>query len=108
MHYYKRLRDLREDSDRSQQEIADILGITQVQYYRYESGQREMPFHLVIQLAKYYSVSIDYISDLTNDKRGITVSELSAEETELIKRYRSLGEKKKGRLLERLDVLSDD
>lgn len=68
MNYYQRLRDLREDQDLRQKEIAAILGITVQQYSLYETGTREIPFHHVISLAKYYHVSIDYIAGLTNRK----------------------------------------
>jgi len=69
--YYQRLRDLREDGDRviKQQEIADLLGTTQQTYSLWERGDREIPFHHVITLAKYYGVSIDYIAGLTNRKK---------------------------------------
>ena len=105
MYYYQRIRDLREDNDRTQKEIADFLGISQTQYHLYESGKRELPFHMAIELAKRYDVSLDYIAGLTNDKRGLTRSELSAELTTLLKKYDCLSPQNKGRLLERLDVL---
>lgn len=68
---YQRLKDLREDGGRviKQQEIANILGTTQQTYSLWELGVREIPFHHVITLAKYYNVSIDYIAGLTNNKR---------------------------------------
>lgn len=69
MHYYQRIRDLREDKDMTQKEIAAILGITTQQYSLYERGDREIPFHHAIALAKYYKVSLDYIAGLTNDKK---------------------------------------
>ncbi len=62
MYYYQRIRDLREDSDLSQQSVADILGITRQQYQLYESGRREMPMHLFIVLADHYNVSLDYLA----------------------------------------------
>ena len=64
--YYKRLRDLREDSDKSQAEIASILGMKQQQYARYENGTQEIPLHHFIALAKYYNVSLDYLAGLTD------------------------------------------
>ena len=64
--YYKRLKDLREDKDLKQKEIAGILGTTQKQYSRWETGEYEIPFRYVIELAKYYDVTIDYIANLTN------------------------------------------
>ncbi len=68
MGYYKRLRDLREDNDYTQKEIADILFTTQPQYYRYESGLRDLPCELAIILAKFYNTSTDYILGITDKK----------------------------------------
>lgn len=66
MAHYKRLKDLREDNNYTQKEIADILFTTQPQYYRYESGLRDLPCELVVILAKFYNVSTDYILGLTD------------------------------------------
>lgn len=71
MNYYPRLRDLREDRDLTQEDIAKILETEQSYYSKYEKGTRPIPFDRVIKLAKFYNVSIDYIAGLTNDKRGI-------------------------------------
>jgi len=70
--YYHRLRDLREDGNKviRQDEIAQLLGTTQQTYSLWERGEREIPFHHVITLAKFYNVSIDYIAGLTNKKKG--------------------------------------
>lgn len=68
--YYKRLRDLREDNNYTQKQIANLLYTTQPQYHRYESGLRDLPCELVIMLAKIYNVSIDYILGLTNEIRS--------------------------------------
>ena len=68
MFYVKRIRDLREDSDKTQEEIAGVLGTSQTMYARYERGANEMPLHHLITLCKYYKVSADYILGLT-DKR---------------------------------------
>ena len=64
--YYKRLRELREDNDKTQQEIAEMLGTTYQYYSAYERGVRDIPFQRVIELAKFYGVSIDYIAELTD------------------------------------------
>ena len=66
--YIKLIRDLREDSDRTQQEIADILGTSQTMYARYERGANELPIRHLIALCQYYKVSADYILGLS-DKR---------------------------------------
>ena len=69
--FYQRLRDLREDRNDviKQSEIAELLGTTQQTYSLWERGEREIPFHHAITLAKFYNVSLDYIAGLTNDKR---------------------------------------
>ena len=59
--YFQRLRDLREDADKNQSEIAKILLIDQRTYSNYETGKREIPVRHLIALADYYNVSIDYI-----------------------------------------------
>ena len=68
MYYYQRIRDVREDSDLSQQQVADLLDITRQQYQLYESGKREMPMHLFVVLAKHYNVSLDYLAGLKTHK----------------------------------------
>lgn len=70
MYLYQRLRDLREDRDLTQKAVASILTITTQQYSLYERGEREIPFHHAITLAKFYNVSLDYIAGLTNNKKG--------------------------------------
>ncbi len=69
MAYYPRLKDLREDKDKTQKEIAEILFITQQQYSLYEKGYREIPTSALITLANYYNVSVDYILGLTNKQK---------------------------------------
>lgn len=61
-----RLRDLREDRDLTQKQIAEYLHIKQNTYCQYESGRRQIPIETLIALAKYYKVSTDYILGLTN------------------------------------------
>lgn len=63
---YQRIRDLREDNDKTQAEMAKILNTHTTQYRRWETGETEIPTHKVIELCKYYKVSADYILDLTN------------------------------------------
>ncbi len=71
MCFYQRFRDLREDHEKNQSEIAQILGMKQQQYARYEIGVCEIPFHHVIALAKYYNVSIDYLAGLIDTPRKL-------------------------------------
>lgn len=71
MSLYKRLKDLREDLDKSQEEIARILGTSQSYYAQYENGKRDIPFERMIILAKYYNVSLDYLAGLTDTPRKL-------------------------------------
>jgi len=61
-----RLRELREDSDIKQDTLAQYLHIKQNTYSQYENGQRQIPINILIMLAKYYNVSVDYILKLTD------------------------------------------
>lgn len=61
MDYRRRLRDLREDHDKTQQDIADVLGTSQTMYARYERGANELPVRHLVKLAEYYQVSADYL-----------------------------------------------
>ncbi len=69
MSYYKRIRDLREDNDKTQSEVAKYLGMKQPQYYRYENGLRDIPSDILIALSEYYDVSTDYILGLTDNPK---------------------------------------
>lgn len=64
---YKRIRDLREDKDLSQKEIAKILNMSQTGYSKYEVGTNDIPTKILIQLAQFYNTSIDYILGLTDE-----------------------------------------
>ncbi|MBQ0109686.1 MAG: helix-turn-helix transcriptional regulator [Clostridiales bacterium] len=65
---YKRLRDLREDSDLSQTKLAKILGMSQTGYSKYETGENDVPTSILIKLARFYGVSIDYLLGETDKK----------------------------------------
>ena len=64
--HYRRLRDLREDHDLTQDQLVAMLGLNKTTYTNYEQGKREIPFALVIRLARLYNVSIDYIAELAD------------------------------------------
>ena len=64
---YRKIRDLREDNDLNQSDMADYLKCTQVCYSYYENGQRDIPTDVLIRLADYYNVSIDYLLGRTNN-----------------------------------------
>ena len=71
MNYYQRLRDMREDRDLSQKEVADHLGISQSDYSKYELGKHMMGIDKYIKLAKFYNISLDYLAGVVD-----TVKEL--------------------------------
>lgn len=66
--YLKKLKDLRIDNDLYQKEVASILKITRQQYGLYETGKRDIPIDLLIKLADFYNVNINYILNRTNKK----------------------------------------
>ena len=66
--YFRRLRDMREDADLKQADIAEYLGIQQTVYSRYERGFQTIPLEYLIKLADYYKVSLDYLVGRTNTK----------------------------------------
>lgn len=65
---FKRIKDLREDHDKYQKDIANLLGISQQYYSEYENGRRTIPIQHLITLAQYYHTSIDYLVGLSNEK----------------------------------------
>lgn len=68
MKYSERMRNLREDNDLSQKQIANMLGIAQTTYSQYELEKRPMPIEYLIALCKYYKVSADYMLGLSEKK----------------------------------------
>ena len=75
---YKRLKDLREDKDLTQTDIANILNISQRGYSHYETGNNDIPTDILIKLADYYGISVDYLlgrTDIKNKKEKIKLGE---------------------------------
>ena len=66
---YRRIRDLREDNDKTQKEIAKELNCSQQVYSNYELGQRDIPTDILIKLSKYYGVSVDYILGISDNPK---------------------------------------
>ncbi len=95
MALYKRIRDLREDSDKTQTEIAEYLGTTAQYYGKYEKGERELPFMRAIQLAEYYGVSLDYLAGRHHCKNGQSLDE---DEQNLLHSWHCLSERDKGKV----------
>lgn len=107
MAYYRRIRELREDNDKTQREVAEYLG-TPYQYYAvYEKGTSEISFERAIALAKYYNVSLDYIAGLTNNKRGLASSDLTDEQQALLTFAEGLSDTEKIRTIDFLRKMID-
>lgn len=64
-----RIKEIREDKDLTQSEVAKILNVTQVAYSYYELGKRQLPIDLLIKLAKFYNISTDYLLGLTDERK---------------------------------------
>ena len=65
---YKRLRDLREDRDMTQKQVAALLGMSQTGYSKYETGENDIPTQILIKLSKLYGTTIDYLLNQTDQK----------------------------------------
>ena len=102
---YNRIKDLREDSDKTQQELADYLGTSSQHYGKYELGHAEIPFERAIALAKYYGVSLDYLAGLTNSKKGMSKGELTEKQQHLLDIADSFTNEEKSRALELLKAI---
>ena len=68
---YQRLRDIREDNDKTQSDIAKILDVSRQQYGRWETGAQEIPLHHIVTLSKYYNVSLDYLTGILDVPRAL-------------------------------------
>lgn len=102
MNKYNRIRDLREDKDKTQKDIADILYMHLTQYRRYETGESETPLNIAVKLADYYDVSLDYIAGRTNDKGN---PKNDQDEKKLLALFRRLNKQQKNLILELLNEL---
>ena len=71
MTYYRRLRDLREDNDLTQDALVKKLGMHKTTYTNYEQGKRDLPLQVAIKIAVFYNISLDYLAGLTNEYRKL-------------------------------------
>lgn len=106
--FYQRLRDLKEDKDLKQSNIAKIIKVSENQYGRYERGENDIPLEKALLLANFYNVSLDYIAGRTNDKKGFNKSDLPDMEVDLLKKFRSLSEQQKGIILGRIEAMTEE
>ncbi|MDO4155584.1 MAG: helix-turn-helix transcriptional regulator [Oscillospiraceae bacterium] len=98
MAFYQRIKDLREDADKTQTDVAAYLGTTAQYYGKYEKGERELPFSRAIQLAEYYDVSLDYLAERTNFPKGKNAALVQDDMLSILEKYVVLTERNKGKL----------
>lgn len=103
---YERIKNLREDKDLTQKQLADALFMQLTQYRRYESGEREIPLELAISLSEFYNVPIDYIAGVS-DKIIISDTALTADEANLLRNFRKLQRSDRKRLLEISEIMKN-
>ena len=104
MQHYQRIRDLREDSDLTQEALCKKLYMHKTTYTNYEQGKHTVPLDFAVQLADFYQVSIDYIAGRTNFPQGMPVV---TEETDCPKYFSDLTERNKGRVEQFVEQLYD-
>lgn len=105
MNKYNRIRDLREDSDKTQKEIADKLYLHLTQYRRYENGDSEIPLNIAIKISEIYDVSLDYVAGRTNDKNTKRSMKIDQNEKKLLDLFRRLNRQQRNLILELLNEL---
>ena len=105
MQHYQRIRDLREDSDLTQQELCERLQMHKTTYTNYEQGKHTVPLDFALTIADFYDVSIDYIAGRTQFKHSMYREALSEDEQRLLEQYRKLSERNKGRVDQFVDQL---
>ena len=101
MPVYSRIRELREDSDLTQKDVAQALYMQLTQYRRYETGERAVSLELATQIAQFYGVSLDYLAGLTSKNSAEDAYNLNNEEKNLLSCFRNLTPINQGRVLER-------
>ena len=97
------LKELRQEKGDTQSDIAKALNISQKAYSYYERGEREPSIDMLIQISNYFNVTVDYLLGREKSK----YYELSEDEYNLIKKYRMLNERNKGKINERIDIIQE-
>lgn len=104
MAFYQRLKDLKEDADITQKQVADLIGVSMNHYGKYERGETDIPFEKAIILANYYNVSLDYLAGRTNIKNPISDKSQLLKIAELFKQLNSINRNRiEERMLEMLE-----
>lgn len=107
MQHYHRIRDLREDSDLTQETLCQKLYMHKTTYTNYEQGKHTVPLDFAVTLADFYDVSLDYIAGRTNFKHGKASPDFTDDELDIIEKYSMLTERNKGKLELFLEQLAE-
>ena len=105
MQHYQRIRDLREDSDLTQEALCKKLYMHKTTYTNYEQGKHSVPLDFAVQLADFYGVSLDYIAGRTNIPVNRCTVLLHEDTAAVLQKYNALTERNKGKLEQFLDTL---
>ncbi|MBE6875309.1 MAG: helix-turn-helix transcriptional regulator [Ruminococcus sp.] len=108
MKHYKRIRDLREDNDLTQETLCKKLYVNKSTYTYYEQGKHTIPLDFAVLLADFYQVSLDYIAGRTETKHFESQLHLNSDEKNIIQQYRILTERNKGRVEQLVDMLLEN
>ncbi len=108
MSLYRKIRDLREDADKTQTDIAKYLGTTAQYYGKYENGEREIPFARAIKLADYYGVSLDYLADRTSAKNNYSCDFLTDDEKKVVLQFIDISERNREKVEKLADMFSEE
>lgn len=108
MQHYQRIRDLREDSDLTQEALCKKLFMHKTTYTNYEQGKHSVPLDFAVTLADFYDVSLDYIAGRTSNKKWQGKLLLSGEQLDIAEKYKRLSERNKGRLEQFLEQLIEN
>lgn len=108
MSFYQRLKDLKEDADLTQKQVADIIGVYTNHYGKYERGETDLPFEKAIILAEYYNVSLDYLAGKTNRKNCLPDKQYSDDINRILQLYTKLSNVNRARIEERMEEMLEN
>ncbi|MGN0584475.1 MAG: helix-turn-helix domain-containing protein [Ruminococcus sp.] len=108
MSFYQRLKDLKEDADLTQKQVADIIGVSTNHYGKYERGETDLPFEKAIILSEYYNVSLDYLAGRTNRKNCLPDKQYADDINRILQLYTKLSNMNRARIEERMEEMLEN
>lgn len=107
MKIYQRIRDLREDNDEKQTDIANLIGVSEATYRRYEQGKTNIFLEDAEKLSDHYDISLDYLAGRTNDKGGLHCNYLDPEQKKLLNAWEQLSSRQKSIVMASIEEYID-